>query len=48
MKSLIGTGSALEHLKKFIPASVQLKFNRVEEWQAWQEAEGRKRFEDID
>ncbi|ELK1314834.1 ATP-binding protein [Escherichia coli] len=48
MKSVIGTGSALERLKKFIPASVQPKFNSVEEWQAWQEAEGRKRSEEID
>jgi putative replication protein len=43
MKNVIGTGSALERLKKIIPASVQPKFTSVEEWQAWQETEGRKR-----
>ena len=48
MKNMIGTGSALDRLKKFIPASVQPKYNSVEEWQAWQEAEGRKRSEEID
>jgi hypothetical protein len=40
MKNMIGTGSALERLKRIIPASVQPKFNSVEEWQAWQESEG--------
>jgi len=48
MKNMIGTGSALERLKRIIPASVQPKFNSVEEWQAWQELEGRKRSEEID
>lgn len=48
MKNMIGTGSALERLKRIIPASVQPKFNSVEEWQAWQESEGRKRSEEID
>ena len=48
MKNIIGTGSALERLKKIIPASVQPKFTSVEEWQAWQETEGRKRSGEID
>lgn len=48
MKNMIGTGSALERLKKIIPASVQPKFSSVAEWQAWQEAEGRKRSGEID
>ncbi|MFY7238797.1 ATP-binding protein [Enterobacter cloacae complex sp. IR5450] len=48
MKNMIGTGSALERLKKIIPASVQPKFTSVEEWQAWQETEGRKRSGEID
>lgn len=47
MKNMIGTGSALERLKKIIPASVQPKFTSVEEWQAWQETEGRKRSGEI-
>lgn len=42
MKNVIGTGSALERLKKIIPASVQPKFSSVPEWQAWQQEEGRK------
>lgn len=48
MKNIVGTGSALERLKKIIPASVQPKFTSVEEWQAWQETEGRKRSGEID
>ncbi|KHG44354.1 ATP-binding protein [Enterobacter hormaechei] len=48
MENMIGTGSALERLKKIIPASVQPKFTSVEEWQAWQETEGRKRSGEID
>ncbi|MFA4145447.1 ATP-binding protein [Enterobacter hormaechei] len=48
MKNVMGTGSALERLKKIIPASVQPKFTSVEEWQAWQENEGRKRSGEID
>ncbi|HCA5753644.1 TPA: ATP-binding protein [Enterobacter hormaechei] len=48
MKNMIGTGSALERLKKIIPASVQPKFTSVKEWQAWQETEGRKRSGEID
>lgn len=48
MKNMIGTGSALERLEKIIPASVQPKFTSVEEWQAWQETEGRKRSGEID
>lgn len=48
MKNIIGTGSALERLKKIIPANVQPKFRNAQEWQAWQESEGRKRSEEID
>jgi len=48
MKNAIGTGSALERLRKFIPASVQPKFNSVAEWQAWQQEEGRKHCQQID
>ncbi|WP_154056396.1 ATP-binding protein [Pseudescherichia vulneris] len=48
MKNIIGTGSALERLKKIIPANVQPKFSNAQEWQAWQESEGRKRSEEID
>lgn len=48
MKNITGARSALERLKKIIPASVQPKFRNVQEWQAWQEAEGRKRSEEID
>ncbi|HCR1927242.1 TPA: ATP-binding protein [Enterobacter roggenkampii] len=48
MKNIIGTDSALERLKKIIPANVQPKFSNVQEWQAWQESEGRKRSEEID
>lgn len=48
MKNIIGTGSALERLKKIIPVNVQPKFSNVQEWQAWQESEGRKRSEEID
>lgn len=48
MENVMGTGSALERLKKIIPASVQPKFTSVEEWQAWQETEGRKRSGEID
>ena len=42
MKNVIGTGTALERLKKIIPATVQPKFSSVAEWQAWQQEEGRK------
>lgn len=48
MKNITGTGSALERLKKIIPANVQPKFSNAQEWQAWQESEGRKRSEEID
>lgn len=48
MKNIIGTGSALERLKKIIPPNVQPKFSNAQEWQAWQESEGRKRSEEID
>ncbi|HGF1109906.1 TPA: DNA replication protein DnaC, partial [Klebsiella pneumoniae] len=32
MKNMIGTGSALERLKKLIPPGVEPKFGSVEEW----------------
>ncbi|EBR5488956.1 DNA replication protein DnaC, partial [Salmonella enterica] len=48
MKNVIGTGSALDRLKRIIPASVQPKFSTADEWWAWQEAEGRKRSEELD
>ncbi len=48
MKNVIGTGSALDRLKRIIPASVQPKFSTADEWRAWQEAEGRKRSEELD
>ncbi|EPV8453576.1 ATP-binding protein, partial [Klebsiella michiganensis] len=48
MKNIVGTGSALERLKRIIPASVQPKFGTVAEWRAWQESEGRKRCEELD
>lgn len=48
MKNIVGTGSALERLKKLIPSSVQPKFTTVEEWRAWQAAEGRKRCEEVE
>ncbi|MBJ9008887.1 ATP-binding protein [Citrobacter koseri] len=48
MKNIVSTGSALERLKRIIPASVQPKFSTVEEWRAWQESEGRKRCEELE
>ena len=48
MKNIVGTGSALERLKRIIPASVQPKFTTVKEWQDWQAAEGRKRAEEVE
>ncbi|EKZ6373106.1 ATP-binding protein [Klebsiella aerogenes] len=48
MKNMIGTGSALERLKKLIPPGVQPKFASVEEWRTWQAEEGRKRCEELD
>lgn len=48
MKNVIGTSSALERLKRIIPASVQPKFNSVEEWRTWQESESRKRSLELD
>ncbi|EFW6093459.1 hypothetical protein H3Y94_003038 [Salmonella enterica] len=36
MKNVIGTGSALDRLKRIIPASVQPKFSTADEWRAWQ------------
>ncbi len=41
MKNVIGTGSALDRLKRIIPASVQPKFSTADEWRTWQETEGR-------
>lgn len=48
MKNIVGTGSALERLKRIIPANVQPKFSTVEEWRTWQESEGRKRCEELE
>lgn len=48
MKNIVGTGSALDRLKRIIPASVQPKFGTVAEWRAWQESEGRKRYEELE
>jgi len=47
MKNMIGTGGALERLKRIIPETVTPKFTSVAEWQAWQEEEGRKRCDEI-
>lgn len=44
----ISAGSAMERLKKLIPAGVQPKFSSVEEWRRWQDEEGRKRAEEVD
>lgn len=48
MKNMIGTGNALERLKKLIPPGVQPKFGSVDEWRAWQAEEGRKRCEELE
>lgn len=48
MKNMIGTGKALERLKKLIPTGVQPKFGSVDEWRAWQAEEGRKRCEELE
>ncbi|EPZ4273993.1 ATP-binding protein [Klebsiella pneumoniae] len=48
MKNMIGTGNALERLKKLIPPGVQPKFGSVDEWRTWQAEEGRKRCEELD
>lgn len=48
MKNMIGTGNALERLKKLIPHGVQPKFGSVDEWRAWQAEEGRKRCEELE
>ncbi|HIB6513857.1 TPA: DNA replication protein DnaC, partial [Klebsiella pneumoniae] len=48
MKNMIGTGSALERLKKLIPPGVEPKFGSVEEWRTWQAEEGRKRCEELE
>ncbi|HHF9035902.1 TPA: ATP-binding protein [Klebsiella pneumoniae] len=48
MKNMIGTGSALERLKKLIPPGVEPKFGSVDEWRTWQAEEGRKRCEELE
>lgn len=48
MKNMIGTGNALERLKKLIPPGVQPKFGSVDEWRTWQAEEGRKRCEELE
>lgn len=48
MKNIVGTGNALDRLRRIIPSSVQPKFSTAEEWRAWQESEGRKRCEELD
>lgn len=47
MKNMIGTGSALERLKKLIPPGVQPKFTSAAELLAWQREEGLKHCEDL-
>lgn len=47
MKNMIGTGSALERLKKLIPPGVQPKFTSAAELLAWQREEGIKRCEEL-
>lgn len=48
MKNIVGTGNALERLKKLIPPGVEPKFGSVDEWRAWQAEEGRKRCEELE
>ena len=48
MKNIVGTGSALERLKKLIPPGVQPKFSSAAELLAWQREEGLKRCEELD
>lgn len=48
MKNMIGTGSALERLRKLIPPGVEPKFASVDEWRTWQAEEGRKRCEELE
>lgn len=48
MKNMIGTGNALERLKKLIPPGVQPKFGSIDEWRAWQAEEGRKCCEELE
>ncbi|MES0225583.1 ATP-binding protein [Citrobacter braakii] len=48
MKNMVGTGSALERLKKLIPPGVQPKFTSAAELLAWQREEGLKRCEELD
>ena len=48
MKNMVGTGSALDRLKKLIPAGVQPKFISAAELLAWQREEGLKRCEELD
>lgn len=47
MKNMIGTGSALERLKKLIPPGVQPKFTSAAELLAWQREEGLKHCEEL-
>ena len=47
MKNMIGTGSALERLKKLIPPGVQPKFTKAAELLAWQREEGLKQCEEL-
>lgn len=48
MKNIVGTGSALERLKKLIPPGVQPKFTSAAELLAWQREEGLERCEELD
>lgn len=48
MKNIVGTGSALDRLKKLIPPGVQPKFTSAAELLAWQREEGLKRCEELD
>lgn len=47
MKNMVGTGSALERLKKLIPPGVQPKFASAAELLAWQREDGLKRCEEL-
>lgn len=48
MKNIVGTGSALDRLKKLIPPGVQPKFTSAAELLAWQREEGLKQCEELD
>ena len=47
MKNMIGTGSALERLKKLIPPGVRPKFTNAAELLVWQREEGLKQCEEL-